>query len=140
MSIGTLRAIASVAICTAVAAFALVGCQRGSAEASGTRPLLVSANPDAGSEVAPGATSISFTFDRPMMDQSWSLVRDGEHPYPQISNLRYSGDLKTLTVDVVLAPSTNYQFWLNHSRFRGFRSANNVPLDPVRYQISTKAS
>lgn len=118
--------------------FALAACQRGPREASGAPPLLVSATPAAGSEVEPGATALSFTFDQPMMDQSWSLVRDGDNPYPEITSLQYSEDLKTLTVNVVLAPATTYQFWLNHPRFKGLRSASNVPLDPVRYRISTR--
>lgn len=102
-------------------------------------PLLVEADPAPGAQTSPGAVSLRFTFDQPMMDKSWSLVRDEDQPFPEIADLQYSPDRKVLTVQTVLRPNTTYQFWLNHGEFRGFRSADNVPLHPYRYRVMTAA-
>lgn len=102
-------------------------------------PLLVEASPAPGAEVPSGPTTLRFTFDQPMQDKSWSLVRDGAHPFPDVVALQYLTD-RTLAAEVVLQPGTTYQFWLNHSQFKGFRSADNIPLDPYRYRITATGS
>ncbi|RJP36411.1 MAG: DUF4932 domain-containing protein [Phycisphaerales bacterium] len=108
------------------------------AERSAHAPRLVSIVPaDGATGVDPDTSSIVITFDRPMADQSWSIVGGGPL-FPEIlGQPSYDEARRVLTVRVRLKPNWHYEFGLNSQRFTAFRSTEGVPLEPVWIQFDT---
>jgi hypothetical protein len=101
-------------------------------------PRAVSVSPaDGATDVDPGLKEIRVVFDRPMQDQSWSLV-GGPPDLPEVTGRpKYDAARTTWTVPIRLQPGTAYRFMLNSDRFRAFRSADGVPLEPVTVRFKT---
>lgn len=101
-------------------------------------PRIVSITPrDGAADVDPDLAEIRVVFDQPMRDGSWSLVGGGDE-FPEItSKPSYDSSRTTWTVPMRLKPSWSYRFQLNSPRFRGFRSARGVPLEPVVVRFRT---
>lgn len=98
---------------------------------------LVPAN--AATDVDPMLTLLRITFDRPMRDQSWSLV-GAKSDLPEITGaLSYDAARKVLTVPIRLQPDRTYSFSLNGERHKGFVSAEGVALEPLPVRFSTRA-
>ena len=86
----------------------------------------------------PSARELRFVFDRKMQGGSWSMLLDGDHPFPKIDGrIRYQDGRTTLVVPVRLAPSTTYRFWMNSANKLGFMSDEGIPLAPVRIALTT---
>lgn len=102
------------------------------------RPKVVSMEPVNGAtDVDPNLKQIRITFDRPMMDRSWSVVGGGPD-FPEITGrTAYDRQRKVLTIPVRLKPGWSYQFWLNRGGYKAFRSAEGVPLESVPVSFST---
>jgi hypothetical protein len=89
-------------------------------------------------DVDPNLTEMVITFDRPMQNQSWSVVGGGEH-FPEIvGKPAYDKTRRVLTVHVKLKPNWEYQLWLNRNQFQAFRSADGVPLESVPVTFKTR--
>lgn len=111
------------------------------AELEAKRPKLVSSTPVNGAvDVDPALSALVFTFDRPMRDQSWSIVGKPEDQPKITGKLRYDRSRKKLTVPVQLEPGKTYQFALNSERFQGFASADGVPLAPLEFRFTVRAN
>ena len=83
--------------------------------------------------------SLVLTFDRPMKDKSWSMVLDGEQPFPEIAgDIRYDEKRRVLTVPVKLKPDVEYSCWLNSEQNLGFVSEQGVPLAPRRISFRAR--
>ena len=93
-------------------------------------PRIVSLTPANGSiGVDPAIKAITVTFDRPMMDRAWSLVRTDAGSYPEVTGMpQYGPARKVLTIPVRLKPATTYHLYLNSEQFSGFKSAEGIPL------------
>jgi hypothetical protein len=103
------------------------------------QPKVVSMTPKNGSkEVDSDLRELRFVFDRPMTDQSWSIVGGGPQFPELVGKPSYDKARKVLTVGVKLKPGTKYRFWLNSPRFHGFKSEDGVPLESVDVNFSTK--
>lgn len=109
------------------------------AAAAARAPKVVSMTPANGAtDVDPGLAEIVITFDRPMMDQMWSVVGGGPH-FPEITGqVHYDAARRVFTMPVRLKPDWSYEFWLNRGRFNTFRSADGVPLEPVHVTFETR--
>lgn len=103
-------------------------------------PKVVAVIPANGAaDVDPNLQFIIINFDRPMRDLSWSVVGGGEH-FPQITGKPfYHSERMILSVPVKLKPAWQYEFWLNSERYLGFKSAEGVPLVPVRVWFKTRS-
>jgi hypothetical protein len=103
------------------------------------RPHLVSMTPENGAtDVDPGLTEIVITFDREMGD-GYAFVGGGPH-YPDTTGRpSYDQKRRVVTLPVKLKPDWSYEFWLNRGKYDSFRSAEGVPLDPVRVTFRTRA-
>lgn len=103
-------------------------------------PSLVAMVPANGAkDVDPKITSLTFTFDRPMRDQSWSIV-GSKADTPDIPGApSYDATRKVLTVPVLLAPGRTYRFRLNSPDKQGFQAADGTPLAPVDVTFTTRA-
>jgi len=91
-------------------------------------------------DVDPGLQFVIISFDRPMRDQSWSIIAGGEtalqlngKPYYQVGHM-------SLIIPVKLRPGWNYDFWLNSEEKMGFMSKTGVPLVPMRVSFKTRGS
>lgn len=103
------------------------------------RPKVVSMTPKNGSQdVAADLREIQIVFDRPMTDQSWSIVGGGPQFPELVGKPSYDKARKVLTFGVKLKPKTAYRFWLNSERFHSFQSEDGVPLESVEVNFSTK--
>ncbi len=101
------------------------------------RPHVVSVAPDPASLVDPATTTLTITFDRPMVATGWSFVGAAEER-PELGKPSFSADDRTLTLPCRLARGRRYRFTLNGDGARGFRSADGVPLDPYRVSFQTR--
>ncbi|MFC1744421.1 DUF4932 domain-containing protein [Candidatus Riflebacteria bacterium] len=103
-----------------------------------TLPQVISIIPaNSAADVAPDTTSIIITFDRPMMDNSWSIV-GGVPNFPKISDrIFYNTTHTVLTVPVKLKPNWHYQFQLNSTRYRGFKDKAGNALKPMKVNFRT---
>ncbi|GDX82389.1 hypothetical protein LBMAG42_42000 [Deltaproteobacteria bacterium] len=105
-------------------------------ERAKSRPHVVSITPANGDlSVSPATATIVVTFDRAMRDKSWSIV--GGEQVPPGDNPGYDASLRVFTLHVRLDPGRSYALSLNGGRFRGFQSAEGVPLEPVAVAFST---
>lgn len=105
-------------------------------ERAKSRPHVVSVVPaDGDGAVSPSTATIVVIFDRPMRDKSWSIVGGEEVPPSQGPGYDASG--RVFTIRVRLEPGRRYAFSLNRGQFRGFQSAEGVPLEPVPVRFTT---
>ena len=110
-------------------------------ELEAKRPKLVGSTPSNGAvDVDASLSELVFTFDRPMRDQSWSIVGRPDDQPKITGKLRYDSSRKQLTVPVQLEPGKTYRFALNSGRFQGFVSADGVPLAPLEMSFTVKAN
>jgi len=102
-------------------------------------PQIVSLKPANGArDVSPALTELRVTFNVPMSKGfSWTgggpnypKVPDGKRPY-------WTDDGKTCVLPVELKPGWEYQLGLNSKSFKGFQSAEEVPLAPAVYTFKT---
>lgn len=102
-------------------------------------PVLVAMTPANGSDaVDPSRTELVFTFDRPMRDQSWSVVGSPQDTPKVTGKPRYDRERKVLTLPVALEPGRAYRFWLNQGSKQGFVSADGVALESVEVRLQTR--
>ncbi len=100
-------------------------------------PKIVSMTPANGAtDVDPALRTIRVVFDRPMVN-AWSMCGGGPD-FPQIvGKPSYDKKHTTWTVHVKLKPEWEYRFSLNAASYRGFQSAEGVPLEPVEVTFAT---
>jgi hypothetical protein len=100
-------------------------------------PKIVRMTPPNGTQdVDPATDRITIVFDRDMDTTSWSVVGKGPH-MPHSPEHVYYADKRSFVLPVALRPQWDYHFLLNSERFRGFKSAEGVPLEPVRVEYRT---
>lgn len=102
------------------------------------RPKVVSTVPANGAkEVDPGLTVFKVVFDRPMLNESWSLAGDIAN-YPEgAGQPYYDASRKTWSAPVKLQPQRTYTFMLNSHVLEDFKSEEGVPLEPVTVTFTT---
>jgi hypothetical protein len=78
-------------------------------------------------DVPATTTTITVTFDQPMMDGSWSWTGGGE-TYPKVTGkISYDAARKTCRLPVKLEPGKVYWVGVNSPSFRNFQNPANVP-------------
>jgi len=101
-------------------------------------PKVVSTFPPRGSVVPAGLDRIAVTFDRPMMDQSWSFTTGGEHAFPEVAGTPVRDtDGRTFVLPVRLRPHTAYVVWMNFGRYLNFKDEQGRSAEPYRLSFST---
>jgi hypothetical protein len=100
-------------------------------------PKVLRMNPSNGaSNVSPGLSQITVTFDQPMGD-GFSWTGSGT-TYPETTGQPFWQDNQTTCVlPVRLKPNWTYRFGLNSFSYKNFRSRQGVPLTPVTWEFST---
>ncbi len=92
---------------------------------------------DGSQNVDPNLEAIVITFDRPMKDEQWAVMRLGGK-FPKIKGkLFYDKTRTVLTIPVELEPDTGYEFGLNAEGYLSFASETGDPLYPVSIRFKT---
>jgi hypothetical protein len=89
-------------------------------------------------DVDPATAELVITFDRPMRDGSWAIVRVPDGEIPGFQRPGYDAARKVLRVPMKLVPGTSYRFWLNAEGYMSFASADGTPLEPVEVSFTTR--
>lgn len=103
-------------------------------------PKIVSMSPENGAANVPaGLKSISVTFDRPMSG-GYSMVQiGGPERYPKVMGAAgYDAGKQVFSMQVELLPGRDYLLGVNSEDYNNFRSAEGIPLFPMKYTFKTK--
>jgi hypothetical protein len=92
-----------------------------------SEPVIVHTNPvPLSRDVDPSLDKITVTFDRPMLDNSWSWTGGGD-TYPETTGRpHYDEDKITCTMPVKLEPGKVYWVGVNSPSHKNFKSADKV--------------
>ncbi len=102
-------------------------------------PRVVRTSPAANALVAPGALTLSVTFDQPMANGSFSFVQKARDSFPECAfPAQLSHDRRTFTVRCNVEPGRNYEIWFNSPPYMNFKSPNGVPSEPHQLLFRTK--
>lgn len=108
------------------------------AQAQEGRPKVVSTFPPHGAVIPAGIDRIAVTYDRPMLDGSWSFNTGGEHRFPEVAGSPViSNDRRTFVLPVKLRPNTTYVVWMNSASYSNFKDEQGRPAEPYRLSFST---
>ena len=104
-------------------------------------PRIVKTVPAAfATEVDPSLDKITVTFDRPMMDGSWSWTGGGDM-YPQTTGRpSYDSTRTTCTLPVKLQPGKVYGIGINSPSHQNFRSADGKPAQRYVIVFATRSA
>ena len=107
----------------------------------GRAPRVVSTYPADHAMVAPGKLTLRVTFDQAMHPHSYSFVDVDPQTYPHdcATYPAQSPDLKTFTLECVVAPHRRFEVGFNGGAFRNFVSADGrVSAEPGILRFSTR--
>jgi hypothetical protein len=103
-------------------------------------PAVIKTVPGSGAKnVDPSISEIQVTFNKEMMDKSWSWVQVAPENFPQLTDSpRYLEDRRTCVVKVKLEPGKTYIIWLNTQKFTNFKDKDGHPAEPYLLMFETK--
>jgi hypothetical protein len=120
---------------------ALVVCSPldGGADDSKTPPRVISTEPQSeAADVDPSVSTITVTFNKPMMDKSWSWSYESKESFPQMTGEPfYTENGRSCVLPVKLKPGTRYVIWINTSKFKNFKDKSGNPAEPYKIAFST---
>jgi hypothetical protein len=110
------------------------------ADQSKEPPRVIATNPANGDvEVDPTLSKITVSFDRPMLNKSWSWSHEDKKSFPQVNGQPfYTENGTTCVLPVRLEPGKRYIIWINTTRFKNFKDTNGVAAEPYRIEFRTK--
>ncbi len=103
-------------------------------------PVVVKTSPESGAKnVDPSISEIRVTFNKEMMDRSWSWVQIAPENFPKIiEGPQYLEDKRTCVVKVKLEPGKTYIIWLNTQKFQNFKDRAGRPAQPYLLMFETR--
>ncbi|MBN1589226.1 MAG: Ig-like domain-containing protein [Pirellulales bacterium] len=107
----------------------------------GVAPNIVSTSPQVGvTNVDPSLAEITVTFDRDM-SPSYSWTGGGpDYPPGAEGKKVHWRDKRTCVKPVALKPGHYYRVGINSDSYKGFQSADGVPIDPTEIYFVTKGA
>lgn len=110
------------------------------ADHSGVYPKIIAANPENGAaDVDPSLLNITVTFDKPMLDKSWSWSYEDKGSFPRTAGQPYYTDNGTTCVlPVKLEPGKRYVIWINTARFKNFKDRSGNAVGPYKLTFTTR--
>ncbi|THD81271.1 MAG: hypothetical protein E7812_05100 [Phenylobacterium sp.] len=101
-------------------------------------PKVIGTFPPSGSLVPAGIGQIQVTYDRPMMDKSWSFTTGGEQQFPEVDGGPViSDDHRTFSLAVKLQPNSTYVVWMNSGHYQNFKDEQGRSATPYRLTFKT---
>lgn len=103
-------------------------------------PIVVETTPKTGdTAVDPALAEIRVTYNREMLDGSWSWSQKGEDTFPEVAgDPHYLADGKTCVLPVKLQPGRTYEIWLNSHKFHNFQDKARRPALPYVLRFQTR--
>lgn len=103
-------------------------------------PIVVKTSPESGAKnVDPSISEIRVTFNKEMMDRSWSWVQIAPENFPKIiEGPQYLEDKRTCVVKIKLEPGKTYIIWLNTQKFQNFKDRAGRPAQPYLLMFETR--
>ena len=110
------------------------------ADKSEVSPNVISTNPKNGAtDVDPSLSKMTVTFDKPMLDKSWSWSYEDKDSFPQtLGQPFYIDNGTTCVLPVKLEPSKHYVIWINTARFKNFKDRSGNAVKPYKLVFSTR--
>ncbi len=109
--------------------------------ATAEAPRVVATSPSAfTTDVDPSTDKISVTFNRPMMDGSWSWTGGGETFPHRTGEIFYDASRTTCTMPMKLQPGKVYWVGINSPDFNNFRTPEGVPAQRYVILFATRSS
>jgi tetratricopeptide (TPR) repeat protein len=106
-----------------------------------SRPIVIKTNPIAlANDVSPDLDKITVTFDRPMMDQSWSWTGGGDTLPQKTGSFSYDSARTTCTFPTKLAPGKVYWLGVNSRDYKFFQTTARVPAQQYVILFATKTA
>jgi hypothetical protein len=103
-------------------------------------PVVVQTTPRTGdTNVDASLSEIRVTYNKEMMDESWSWSQVSDESYPETTgDARYEADHKTCVLPVKLYPGKTYTIWLNSAKFGGFQDVTGRKAVPYVLRFRTR--
>lgn len=106
---------------------------------AGAPPRAIATTPMHGQVISAGPFVLSVTFDRPMMDRSYSFVQKAAETFPKCqSDPVLSADARTYSWSCIAEPGRQYEIWFNSPPYLNFRSIEGVPAQPHQLLFRTR--
>lgn len=101
-------------------------------------PIVINTEPkNYSNNVSPDTKEISVTFNKEMMDKSWSWVK-WNYTFPEITGqISYDKTKTTCTLPVKLEPGKAYLLRVNAGQYSSFMSSDGVKAQPFVFVFST---
>lgn len=117
----------------------LLGGAGESSKAASSAPNVVSTSPVDASTISTGPFNLTVTFDRPMMEGSYSFVQISPATFPDCqSNAQLSRDRKSYTMRCNAAAGRDYEVWFNRPPYKNFKSADGISAKPHRIRFKAR--
>ncbi|MEW6139790.1 MAG: Ig-like domain-containing protein [Thermodesulfobacteriota bacterium] len=102
-------------------------------------PKVVMTTPSNGAtDVDPALSKITVTFNKPMLDKSWSWSYEDKSSFPQMAGQPYYSDEGTTCVlPVRWEPGMRYIIWINTAKFKNFKDKKGGPAEPYKLTFAT---
>lgn len=103
-------------------------------------PVVLETTPRTGdTAVDPSLKEIRVTYNREMMDGSWSWSQTGDETFPEVAgDPHYLADGRTCVLPVKLQPGRTYEIWLNSGKFHNFQDQAGRPAVPYFLRFQTR--
>lgn len=113
----------------------------GSVGPGNVAPRVVALDPPNGAlDVDPTRPTLAVTFDRAMDREGWSWVIEDPQTAPELGEAAFDAAARINTVQARLAPGRTYVVWVNSAQYSYFRSAEGVPVAPLRWTFTTRSA
>ena len=103
-------------------------------------PKVIATSPKNGAaNVDPSLSRIAVTFNKQMLDKSWSWSYEDRESFPQTTGQpSYTDDGTTCVLPVKLISGKRYVIWINTSRFRNFKDRSGNAAEPYKLVFTTR--
>jgi len=110
------------------------------ADKSEVAPKVIATNPKSGAaDVDPFLSKITVTFNKPMLDKSWSWSYEDKDSFPRtVEQPSYADNGTTCVLPVKLEPGKRYVIWINTARFKNFKDRSGNPVEPYKLVFTTR--
>lgn len=106
---------------------------------AGVPPIVVSTSPADGSIIAPGPFDLTVTFDRAMLEGSYSFVQVSPETFPDCTpGATLSADGMSYTMLCTATAGREYEVWFNRPPYMNFKSIDGISAQPHRIRFRSE--
>ena len=103
-------------------------------------PKVIATNPKNGAaDVDPSLSKIAVTFNKAMLNKSWSWSYEDKKSFPQTAGQpSYTDNGTTCVLPVKLEPGRRYVIWINTATFKNFKDKSGNAVEPYKLVFTTR--